>query len=58
MKEHEQRQPADDVANYLEVWSAILQNADGYTPQDARVTALQILPDILHFRPHPACGPP
>ena len=27
------RQPADDVANYLGPWSAILQNAGGYTPE-------------------------
>ena len=26
------RQPADDVANYLDPWSVILQNAGGYTP--------------------------
>ena len=27
------RQPADDVANYLEPWSKILENAGGYTPE-------------------------
>ena len=27
------RQPADDVANYLGPWSAILENAGGYTPE-------------------------
>jgi hypothetical protein len=43
------RQPADDVANYLEAWSAILQTAGGYTPEQARAAALQVLPDILHF---------
>ncbi len=43
------RQPADDVANYLEPWSAILQNAGGYTPEQARAAALQVLPDILHY---------
>jgi hypothetical protein len=26
------RQPADDVANYLEPWTVILQNAGGYIP--------------------------
>ena len=58
------RQPADDVANYLEPWSAILQNAGGYTPEQARAAALQVLPDILHYdRPSPpptptaACSP-
>ncbi len=43
------RQPADDVANYLEPWSAILQNAGGYTPEQAKAAALQVLPDILHY---------
>ena len=52
------RQPADDVANYLEPWSAILQNAGGYTPEQARAAALQVLPDILHFdRTRPATYP-
>jgi hypothetical protein len=43
------RQPADDVANYLEPWSAILQNAGGYSPEAARAAALEVLPDILHY---------
>ena len=43
------RHPADDVANYLGPWSAILQNAGGYTPDQARAAALQVLPDILHY---------
>ena len=43
------RQPADDVANYLEPWSAILKTAGGYTPEQARAAALQVLPDILHY---------
>ena len=43
------RQPADDVANYLGPWSAILQNAGGYSPEQARAAALQVLPDILHY---------
>ena len=52
------RQPADDVANYLEPWSAILQNAGGYTPEQARAAALQVLPDILHYnRTKPATYP-
>jgi hypothetical protein len=52
------RQPADDVANYLEAWSAILQNAGGYTPEQAKAAALQVLPDILHFdRTQPATYP-
>ena len=52
------RQPADDVANYLEPWSVILQNAGGYTPEQAKTAALQVLPDILHYdRTQPATYP-
>ena len=52
------RQPADDVANYLEPWSAILQNAGGYSPEQAKAAALQVLPDILHYdRTQPATYP-
>jgi Domain of unknown function (DUF4331) len=43
------RHPADDVANYLGPWTAILQNAGGYSPEDAKAAALQVLPDILHY---------
>jgi hypothetical protein len=52
------RQPADDVANYLGPWSQILQNAGGYSPEQARAAALQVLPDILHYdRTQPATYP-
>jgi hypothetical protein len=52
------RQPADDVANYLGPWSVILQNAGGYTPEQAKAAALQVLPDILHYdRTQPATYP-
>jgi hypothetical protein len=52
------RQPADDVANYLEPWSAILENAGGYSPEAARAAALEVLPDILHYdRTRPATYP-
>ena len=52
------RQPADDVANYLGPWSAILQNAGGYSPEQAKAAALQVLPDILHYdRTKPATYP-
>jgi Domain of unknown function (DUF4331) len=52
------RQPADDVANYLEPWSTILENAGGYTPEAARAAALEVLPDILHYnRTQPATYP-
>ena len=52
------RQPADDVANYLQPLSAILENAGGYSPEAARAAALQVLPDILHYdRTKPATYP-
>jgi hypothetical protein len=52
------RQPADDVANYLGPWSKILENAGGYSPEEARAAALQVLPDILHYdRTKPATYP-
>ena len=52
------RQPADDVANYLGPWSEILQNAGGYTPEQAKTAALMVLPDILHYdRTKPANYP-
>jgi hypothetical protein len=38
------RQPADDVANYLEPWSRLLQDQGGYTPEEARAAALIVLP--------------
>jgi Domain of unknown function (DUF4331) len=51
------RQPADDVANYLGPWSAILEN-NGYTPDEAQTAALQVLPDILRYdRTKPATYP-
>jgi hypothetical protein len=51
------RQPADDVANYLEPWSKILENG-GYSPEEAKAAALQVLPDILHYdRTKPATYP-
>jgi hypothetical protein len=51
------RQPADDVANYLEPWSKILENA-GYPAEEARQAALMFLPDILRYdRTKPANYP-
>jgi Domain of unknown function (DUF4331) len=51
------RQPADDVANYLGPWSKILEG-NGYTPEEARAAAMQVLPDILHYdRTRPASYP-
>jgi hypothetical protein len=55
--EYNARQPADDVANYLEPWSKMLED-NGYPPDEARAAALTVLPDILHFdRTQPASYP-
>jgi hypothetical protein len=52
------RQPADDVAHYLEPWSRLLQDKGGYTPEEARAVALIVLPDILRYdRDRPAAYP-
>jgi hypothetical protein len=49
--------PADDVANYLEPWSKLLESR-GYPPTEARDTVLTVLPDILHYdRNRPAHYP-
>jgi hypothetical protein len=40
--------PADDVANYLEPWSKLLESR-GYPPAVATESALTLLPDILHY---------
>ena len=51
------RQPADDVANYLEPWSKILENG-GYSPEEAKAAAMEVLPDILRYdRTEPAAYP-
>jgi Domain of unknown function (DUF4331) len=42
------RQPADDVANYLGPWSKILESG-GYSPDEAKAAAMQVLPDILRL---------
>jgi len=49
--------PTDDVANYLEPWSKLLESR-GYPPAEARDTILTVLPDILHYdRDRPAHYP-
>jgi len=56
--EYNTRQPADDVANYLEPWSKLLASMGGYTPAEAKTAALTVLPDILHYnRAQPASYP-
>jgi hypothetical protein len=47
--EYNARQPADDVANYLEPWSKLLQEKGGYSPEQSRAAALAYLPDILRY---------
>jgi hypothetical protein len=50
-------EPADDVANYLEPWTKLLESR-GYPPDEARNTALTVLPDLLHYdRDQPAHYP-
>jgi Domain of unknown function (DUF4331) len=50
-------QPADDLANYVEPWSKLLEGR-GYPPAEARDTALTVLPDTLHYdRNQPAHYP-
>jgi Domain of unknown function (DUF4331) len=49
--------PTDDVANYLEPWSKLLESR-GYSADEARDTVLTVLPDILHYdRDKPAHYP-
>jgi hypothetical protein len=49
--------PADDVANYLEPWSRLLQD-NGYGPEQAAAAARVALPDILRYdRARPAVYP-
>jgi len=51
------RQPVDDVANYLDPWSKILEQG-GYSPEDAKAAAMQVLPDVLQYdRGKPAAYP-
>ncbi len=56
--EYNARHPADDVANYLEPWSELLQKMGGYSPADAQAAVLTVLPDILRYdRAQPASYP-
>lgn len=55
--EYNLRQPVDDVANYLDLWSKLLES-NGYPPAEAREAALIVLPDVLRFdRGRPAAYP-
>ena len=49
--------PADDVADFLEPWSELLESR-GYPPAVARETVLTVLPDLMHYnRNRPAHYP-
>jgi hypothetical protein len=55
--EYNLRRPVDDIANYLELWSKLLEE-HGYSPAEAKEAALIVLPDILRFdRGQPAAYP-
>ncbi|NMO49968.1 DUF4331 domain-containing protein [Actinoplanes sp. TBRC 11911] len=55
--EYNLRQPSDDLANYLELWSKLLES-NGYSPAEAQKAALIVLPDILRYdRSQPAGYP-
>jgi uncharacterized protein DUF4331 len=56
--EYNLRQPVDDVANYLEIWSKFLETNGGYSPEEARTAARIVLPDVLRYdHAHPAAYP-
>ena len=43
--------PADDVAQFLEPWSELLESR-GYPAGVARETVLTVLPDVMHYNRH------
>ena len=56
--EYNTRHPADDVANYLQPWSKLLQDRGGYSADEATAAARTVLPDILSYnRAQPATYP-
>jgi Domain of unknown function (DUF4331) len=55
--EYNLRAPADDIENYLELWSKLLEG-NGYPPEEAEAAARIVLPDILRYdRTQPAAYP-
>ncbi|MFI6077752.1 DUF4331 family protein [Actinoplanes sp. NPDC051343] len=55
--EYNLRHPVDDLANYLELWSKLLES-NGYPAAEAREAARIVLPDILRYdRTQPAAYP-
>jgi Domain of unknown function (DUF4331) len=56
--EYNARQPVDDVVNYLEPWSKLLEEKGGYTHDQAIAAVRIVLPDILRYnRDQPATYP-
>ncbi len=56
--EYNARQPVDDVANYLDPWSQLLEDKGGYSHDEAVAKARIVLPDILRYdRDQPATYP-
>jgi hypothetical protein len=55
--EYNLRAPGDDIENYLELWSKLLEG-NGYPPEEAEAAARIVLPDILRYdRTQPAAYP-
>jgi hypothetical protein len=55
--EYNFRHPANDLDNYLELWSKLLES-NGYAPEEAKKAARIVLPDILRYdRGRPAGYP-
>jgi hypothetical protein len=55
--EYNLRQPADDLSNYLQLWSKLLEG-NGYPPEEVEAAARIVLPDILRYdRTKPAAYP-
>jgi len=51
-------EPATDVADYLPLWTGILQKSGGYSAAEAEAAARTVLPDILRYnRAEPATYP-
>ena len=56
--EYNTRHPAGDVANYLQLWSKLLQGRGDYSADEATAAARTVLPDILSYnRTQPATYP-
>jgi hypothetical protein len=47
--EYNARRPVDDMENYLDPWSKLLQEKGGYTRDEAIAAVRVVLPDILRY---------